>query len=61
MPSFSICSFVRRLPQIFEAESMPSKASESISIEKVHGQVQEDGALLGMLLETAKLTGIVAS
>ena len=61
IPSLSICSVVKRLPQILSAESMPSEASESISIKEINSQVQKHRALLGMLLEATKLTGIIAS
>ena len=61
MPKFSICSFVNKLPQIFVAVSMPSEASDAASIEKEHSQIEKGRALLSVLSEATKLTGIHAS
>jgi hypothetical protein len=43
------------------AESMPSDASDAISIDEEHSQVQEDVTLLLVLLESTKLTWVSAS
>ena len=61
MPRWSICAFVSKFPQILDAASMPSPASDAVSIKEKNGQVQKCRALSTVLLETAKLTGGAAS
>ena len=61
MPNAAIWSAVSKLPQILEAASMPSEASDTVSIEEKNGKVEEGRALLCVLFEAAKLAWIHTS
>ena len=60
-PMLAIWSAVSKLPQILEAASMPSEASDTVSIEEKNGKVEEGRALLCVLFEAAKLAWIHTS
>ena len=61
MPKLSICSFVNRLPQILLAASMPSDASDAVSIDKKNCQIEQDRALHYVLFDTTKLARGIAT
>ena len=61
MPRLSIWAFVNKLPQILDAASMPSTASDAVAIEKENGQIQQGRALSAVLLEATKLTRLLPS